>query len=345
MIHGHGNNLYHFDKGAIRADFSSNIAFNNKSRRIMEHLRDKLELIQNYPDPETRELRELLAAKHQLSPDNILVCNGSAESFYLLAHYIASKHEVARSHIFTPSFAEYEDSCQLFKHQLSYSDLSGFSQMDLSGIHSVWLGCPNNPDGTRLRDEDITAQCRANPQCHFIFDCAYHELSTTSELASAHLDNQIITHSLTKSFGIPGIRLGYIIATASTIAELQGMRAPWSVNALSLDAGKFILQNYEELMFDHDELMAESQFLQAELRAIDGISVTPSACNFFLCELTDGRNATQLQDYLILEHGLLIRHAGNFRGLSENHFRIAAQSRDKNLQLINALRTWSSHPH
>lgn len=337
MIQGHGNNLYHFGQGAIRADFSSNIAFNNKSEHIMAHLRDKLALIQNYPDPEMRELTHIIAQGHQLSDDCVLITNGSAEAFYMLAHYIACKHERARSHIFIPSFAEYEDSCVLFGHELSYSSLSDFSALQAHRYDSVWLGCPNNPDGYRVSDADIAAACRANPHCHFIFDCAYHELSTCREIDGRLMDNQIVTHSLTKSFGIPGLRLGYIIATETTIAELQGMRAPWSVNALSLEAGKFILQHYQELMFDHKELMEESQFLQSELGAIEGITITPSACNFFLSQLTDGRNATQLQDYLVQEHGLLIRHAGNFRGLSDKHFRIAAQSRDKNLQLITAL--------
>lgn len=345
MIHGHGNNLYHFEKGAIRADFSSNIAFNNKSRTVIEHLRSKMELIENYPDPECRELGELIAQSHQLSPANILVTNGSAEGFYLLAHYLARKHPSCRTRILTPSFAEYEDSCHLFEHELCFSDLSGFAALDLSSCQSLWLGCPNNPDGTRISDEDIALQCQANPQCHFVFDCAYHELSTSSELAPSLLPNQIITHSLTKSFGIPGLRLGYIIASEATIAELSVMRAPWSVNALSIEAGLFILRHYQELLFDHEELMAESRFLQAQMAPIAGIEIQASGCNFFLCQVQDGRDASQLQEYLIAEHGILIRHAGNFRGLSPQHFRIAAQSRDKNLQLISALQAWSLLPH
>ncbi len=345
MIKGHGNNLYHFDKGAIHADFSSNIAFNNKSQQIIEHLRGQLELIQNYPDPETCELSELIAQSHGLKRENILVTNGSAEAFYLLAHWISRRQEGARSLVLTPSFAEYEDSCQLFEHEMNYAPITEFAHCDMSGYSSVWLGCPNNPNGYRVSDADIAEQCAKNPKCQFVFDCAYHELSTTTELSSELLENQIITHSLTKSFGIPGIRLGYIIASDATIAELQEMRAPWSVNALSIEAGLYILRNYRDLLFNPDELMGESFFLQQEIAAIDGIEVQPSACNFFLCELRDGRSACELQDYLIAEQGLLIRHAGNFRGLSDKHFRIAAQSRDKNLLLIQALQSWSSRPH
>lgn len=345
MISGHGNNLYHFKQGSIQADFSSNIAFNNKSSQILAYLRGQMDCLQNYPDPEAMELCEMLAQRHGVSAGNILVTNGSAEAFYLIAHYLAQGSSRTKTRILTPSFAEYEDSCKLHHHELSFSDIRAFDTLDLGALDSIWLGLPNNPDGYRLSDELIHAQSEANPQCCFVLDCAYHELSTKREWVQQMPDNQIITHSLTKSFGIPGLRLGYIIANATTIARLQEMRPPWSVNALSLVCGAYILRHYDALLFEHAELMAESQYLQQEIAAIEGIELHPSGCNFFLCRLTGGRTARALQDYLITEHALLIRHAGNFRGLSEQHFRIAAQGRKNNNRLIKALKIWSSLPH
>ncbi len=349
MIQGHGNNLYHYQQGEIRADFSSNIAFNNKSERIIEHLQTQLPLIANYPDPEATQLRELLAEHHQLSANRILVTNGSAEAFYLLAHHL-SRHRSCKTLILTPSFAEYEDSCRLYGHELSFAPIHEWAAQDLYDQQSVWLGYPNNPDGTVIAPAEIAAQSASYPHCRFIIDCAYQELTEAAAPLDPPLENEVHIHSLTKSFGIPGIRLGYIIASAPLIAQLEAMRPPWSVNALSLAAGVYIMQHYDELLFCREELMAETRYLQEEIAKLDYLRVHPSSCNFFLCELAHGPTADALQDYLIAEHGILLRHAGNFRGLDARFFRIAAQSREKNDHLIQALQQWnsttpSSHSH
>ena len=102
---------------------------------------------------------------------------------------------------------------------------------------------------------------------------------------------------------------------------------------------------YHELLPDAQELLSESRFLQEELTGIDGLAIERAGTNFFLCALSDGRTASELQRYLIAEHGLLIRHAGNFRGLGEEHFRLAAQNREYNIRLIQALQSWRSLPH
>ncbi len=341
MIQGHGNNLYHYPKEQIRADFSSNIAFNNKSARIMEHLQTQLPLIANYPDPEATQLRELLAQHHQLSASHILVTNGSAEAFYLIAHHL-SRYNSCKTLIITPSFAEYEDSCRLYEHELHFCPIPEWASQELQHYQSLWLGYPNNPDGHLINPNDLAELSQRHPHCHFIIDCAYQELTRACAPLPQPLGNQIHIHSLTKSFGIPGIRLGYIIAPPLLIAQLREMRPPWSVNALSLCAGEYIMRHYEELLFDREELLAESRYLQGELAKLDGLRVHPSESNFFLCELRHASPVDALQDYLIREQGILIRHAGNFRGLGARHFRLATQSRQKNNLLIRALQEWNS---
>lgn len=338
MINGHGNNLYNYAKGEIKIDFSSNIAFNNQSDRIIEFLKDNLVAIKNYPDPCANTLRDKIAIHHHVKPQEILVTNGSAEAFYLIAHFLRKKG--CRTLIHTPAFAEYEDSCKLYNHDLHYKNIDNFVSTDFTDFGSTWLGKPNNPNGYCIKSDLILEKCQQYPNCYFIVDKAYNDLSDTIEFETYIPPNLVLVNSLTKSFGIPGIRLGYVIASEEIIEKLQAMCPPWNVNSLSLIAGEYIMDNYKSLQPNIDELLDESRSMQAQIDAIDGFKVLSSTCNFFLCEINSKQSAKQLKKHLIDSHGILIRDASNFRGLSDNYFRIAVQNKIANEQLVKALKQW-----
>ncbi|CDN32823.1 L-threonine 3-O-phosphate decarboxylase [Mucinivorans hirudinis] len=334
MIEGHGNNIYDYSE-AIGYDFSSNVAFNGNSDEIVNFLKGNLDCIKNYPDPCARRLSSKIAQHCSEKSASILVTGGAAEAFYLLAQLLGG----ARSAIMTPSFAEYEDACRLHKHHCTYIDISQFSKSDFSPYRSVWLGNPNNPDATLIPATEILSRCHAYPDTLFIVDYAYQELTQEKqliEISGKRAKNLILTHSLTKSFAIPGIRLGYIVASAEIIAALSRGRAPWSVNSLALEAGCFIMDNYNRLLPNIEELMGESLFLQRELRQNPNLESLSSRCNFFLSRLKNG-SAAELKERLVREFGILIRDASNFRGLDESYFRLGAQSRTANIKLIEAI--------
>ncbi len=344
MINGHGNNLYQFEQLTIEGDFSSNIAFNNNAGEILDHLKDNLSTLRNYPDPMASKLTSLIAQSHSVSPERVLVTNGSAEAFYLVAHMLAkSSHRgssACRTAITTPSFAEYEDSCSLYNHDIRFVELCDFGSLSIAELDSLWLASPNNPDAQRVSIADIYALASTNRGCKIVLDRAYNELSNNSEECGVIPQNVILIESFTKLYGIPGLRLGYIIASAEVISFFDTIRTPWSVNSLSLIAGEYIATNTHRLRPDIDELIGESQYLQLEIDKIEGFEVTPSPCNFFLVRITHNKSAAELSEYLLHKHGLLIRDCSNFRGATTSHFRVAAQRRELNDKLINALRQW-----
>lgn len=335
MLNGHGNDLYdHLNK--IRFDFSSNIPYRNASAKIAAHLADKLHLISNYPDPNARQLTQQLAVHHDISADNILVTNGSAEAFYLLAHLFAEKN----SAISFPAFAEYEDACTLHNHQFSFFPIRELHADSRFTCETVWFAVPNNPDGVIIPAKTISSLCNKHPQTFFIIDNAYGELCPQSPSVlplHKHHPKLISVHSLTKTFAIPGLRLGYIVADASVIERLQPLRTPWTVNALALAAGSFVMENYTDLLPDSELLCRESAEFQRQLADIPSLEVTPSPCNYFLVRLKKG-TAAKLKTHFIEKHGVLIRDASNFRGLSSSHFRLSVQSKEHDDLLINALR-------
>lgn len=338
MINGHGNNIYEYGN-SIKADFSSNIAFNHKSDILIEYLHSKLSCINNYPDPNAKVLTRKIAKHHNIDTHSVLVTNGSAEAFYLIAHLLQN----SKTAICIPSFAEYEDACLLYKHDLEFIPIGKFATHNFSLYNSVWLGNPNNPNGYITPPELIMEQCKKNRKTFFVIDEAYCDLCSKEKIETiSNLENLIVIKSLTKAFAVPGIRLGYIIARSNIIEKLSTRRPPWSVNSLSLETGAYVMDNYSELIPSIAQLSEASLFLQKKIATIAQIEVTASSCNFFLSKLKNGK-ASELKEYLIQNHGILIRDASNFRGLDHSFFRVAAQQHIKNQDLVKAIEIFANN--
>ena len=158
---------------------------------------------------------------------------------------------------------------------------------------------------------------------------------------AARMPNLIQIHSLTKTYSVPGLRLGYITANATLAEHIRHYLRPWSVSALSVEAGKFLLRN-DEMRCTPD--LNEAQRLRDRLQQIDGILTQETHTNFMLCQLEKG-SAAHLKDYLARQHHMLIRDASNFRGLTARHFRVAAQSPRENDRLVEAIKEYMEIRH
>ncbi|ASB49599.1 pyridoxal phosphate-dependent aminotransferase [Alkalitalea saponilacus] len=337
MLYGHGNEIHQYIQG-IKADFSSNIACGGTHPAILAHIKDSINLIGNYPEPDACSLREAIARKEGVDLRQIVVTNGSTEAFYLLAQLFKN----GKSLVFTPSFSEYEDAAKCHGHSISHQPSGKFNIQMTEQYDCVWLGNPNNPDGVVTDSDLILNFCSNHPDACLILDEAYHSLchEYVSPLSCHNVpDNLVVVRSLTKLFALPGLRLGYIIASEEICESLSEIKMPWSVNALAIEAGKFIMDKYEELKPDINALLKESSRFQKLMAEIEMVSVSPSECNYFLVKLHKG-TAGDLKKHLVDQHGFLIRDATNFRGLTSAHFRVAALSPAQNNQLVNAIKTW-----
>lgn len=337
MMYGHGNELSLYDSEII-ADFSSNVSFEPVSPRLIKHLVHEISCINNYPEPDARSLIYKIALHHQVPKENVLVTNGSCEAFYLLARVFNCKHSL----IPIPSFSEYEDACKVNNHTISFIDNKNLKS-DFKSCDIVWLGNPNNPDGKTLSKETIEQYCQENPKVSFIIDEAYAELCIEFESSidlSQKYENLIIIRSLTKTFSIPGIRIGYVIANHSLIDKLKKFIIPWYVNALAIKAGKYILEDYDSLLPDIDKILNNSFQLQTRLNEIKSLEVLRSKCNYFLVRLLRGKS-DELKKHLLKEKSILIRDASNFKGLNDTWIRIATQKTADNNLLFESLSEWT----
>lgn len=335
MLGGHGDDIYRLGT-SLRANFSSNVWYKPMPEDFYAHLRDTVSCLSSYPAPCAEPLAELIAQWHGLCADQVLVCNGATEAFYLIAH----AHRGESSLVAVPSFAEYEDACTAHAHRISYVEYASLESSRCEAQDLVWLCTPNNPDGKVLDTEFIINCLSQHPQTIFVIDEAYSAFSAESQSFVSHIaqhPNILAVKSLTKQFCIPGLRLGYVLGSAARIAQLRAVKMPWSVNTMAIAAGEYIFRRgCVHPRFDVADAVGASVQLQSSIALLDGYEVVPSRCSYFLARCQRG-SAAALKEFLLSQHQLLIRDASNFRSLDEHCFRIAAQDEEKNAWLLQAL--------
>jgi len=314
MISGHGDDAYKYND--IRMDFSSNICAHGSHEALMAYLAAQPDLLDHYPEPEAWSLERLIAEHHDIDPACVIVTSGATEAIYLIAHTFRYRPVIPQ-----PTFSEYEDACKM-------------AGVEEGGREVLWLCNPNNPTG------------EVYDQLYIDRKMAEYDLVVLDQSYDGYTDAHVMTprwgcrttysiqiHSMTKMYGVPGLRLGYITAHERLTEQLRRYLRPWSVSALAVEAGKYLLQ-HDDLLCRPD--LAEAQRLRNALLQLPGITVTPTQTNFMLCCLSNG-TAAELKEYLASQHGILIRDASNFFGLTPRHFRIAAQTPAANDALIIAI--------
>jgi len=333
MIHGHGDDSYGYSR-KTDVNFSSNVCPEIDHNGLERHLAKSFSLINSYPEPDGGSLASILSRQSGINENEIVVTNGATEAIYLTANAFHDK----TSAILSPTFSEYGDACSLFRHNVRYIEsLDEVEEND----EIIWLCNPNNPTGSVIEKGKLEKIIKKHNNKIFIIDLSYSSFSRLQQISSKEVcsyPNVIAIHSLTKKYSIPGLRLGYLVANNTLTSKVNACRMPWSVNALAIEAGKYLM-GLKEPLFDLDRLLDETNRFREELNKITGITAFPTDTHFFLCQTGCG-TASELKRYLIEKHGLLIRDASNFYGLDNNCFRVATQLKEENDRLINAIKYW-----
>lgn len=333
MIEGHGDDLWRYGS-RIRHNFSSNIYASFDHGKLMRELMTDPAVLSSYPEPSPVSLEEALSSGKGCRKDEVMVTNGATEAIYIIAH----RYEGMRSVILSPTFSEYNDACTIHRHDISL--IANITAMRVE-TDIVWICNPNNPTGKVFPKDYLIKIIDSNPGKVFVIDQAYSDYTSKPVLTAADAtgrENVILLGSMTKRFGVPGLRIGYAVACGTIIAELSKLRMPWSVNSAAIKGGLYLLAHEEDYQIDSGFLNSEALRISEELKRL-GVSVLPTDCNFLLCELPHG-TAADLKKYLIEEEGVLIRDASNFQFLSPAHFRIAVQSPAENDLLLKTVSKW-----
>ncbi len=334
MIHGHGDDIYNRNT-AIRYNFSSNVLAQNDNSWLQDFFGKNQAIFHSYPEPNATSFVKKLAEKNQVSPKTICATHGATDAIYLTAQAFAK----SKTAILTPTFSEYEDACKIHQHKLSFYE--DFEQITDWNLDMVWLCNPNNPTGQTWDKEALLRVIDANPNTVFVIDQTYRYFTPKPTLSYAEAvarKNVVLVDSFTKRFALPDLRLGYFIANEKLVEKIQFFKQPWAVSQLAIEVGKYLLETMP-FALNLQELLKETKDLQEDLQHHKELKIYPTDTHFFLCKLQKGK-ASELKDYLLQKHQILIRDASNFRGLDESFFRIASQGKKANKALGKAVKQY-----
>ncbi len=339
----HGGNIYQYEKNVI--DFSSNINPLGPPAAITELFSKDWEHITRYPERSYGKLRRAIAKQQEVNPEQVLVGNGAAEIIYLLGRLFFGQKAIVPE----PTFSEYShvlkvnnSSPLVIKRkpgqnfQLPLSKIAG----SLPQAAGIFLCRPNNPAGRICNLQELSRLL--SPDKIIISDESFLDFVPGGEEKSLlqqldQLPNLIVLRSSTKFYALPGLRLGYAVASAEIIEKLSQFQPPWSLNSLACRAGRIMYEQKDFRGRTLRWLQKERQFLQENLAELDDFTLFPGEANFFLLRIeASDITAGHLQQELI-EHDILIRDASSFTGLNQSYFRIAVKTRSQNKKLLSAL--------
>ena len=294
-----------------------------------------------YPDRECLSLRRALAERLSLTPDRIVMGNGTAGLLWLVAFAFVRRGD--RALILGPTFGEYGRCAGLMGAQIREirgRARDGFrvdvraveAALASSPIRLAFICNPNNPTGTTLAPDLIAHWADRHPGTLFVVDEAYIRFCPTLDsLAGAGIPNVLVLRSMTKDYALAGLRLGYAVGCADVIGALVRARPPWSVNALAQAAGVAALRDEAYLRDTLARIRAAGPELVAGLRGI-GLRVIPSEVHYFLVEVGDGARFRGK----LLRRGIQVRDCASF-GLPAC-VRIATRRPEENRRLLQAAR-------
>ena len=269
MMYGHGDDAFRYgDK--IKMNFSSNVYSGADYSGLKKHLMAHFDVIGHYPEPDAHTLESMLAEKLGVPENTILVTNGANEAIYLIANLYSGWASV----IPQPTFTEYEDACRKFRHLISYDSADELEVLPEDRIY--WLCNPNNPTGNVLLKSLVNHIIRKHPRYLYVVDQSYADYTLSPMLEPKEMIdcyNVMLVHSLSKKYCIPGLRLGYMFASPIIIERLKQLRQPWTVNAMAIEAGKFLVKNDPKMIPDLPGYLAEAQRLHQNLSDVEGLMV------------------------------------------------------------------------
>jgi histidinol-phosphate aminotransferase len=310
-------------------DFAVNVRGSAPPPWLRDRLVAAVDRLGTYPSTsDDRRAREAVAARHGRDPDHVLVLNGAAEGFALLAALRPAKAAVLH-----PSFTEPEVALRdagVPVHRVLHRDPVP-DDADL-----VVLGNPTNPTSELHPAAAISALAR--PGRVLVVDEAFMDAvpGERESLAGADLPELLVIRSLTKTWALPGLRAGYALGAPDLLRRLAAHRPHWPVGTLVLEAVAACAEPHavEEAAQAALEIDGHRQWLAARLRELPGVHVyEPAAAPFLLIKVAGGERVR----HALRDRGIAVRRGDTFPGLSTDHLRVAVREPARCADLLTAL--------
>ena len=366
----HGGNIFQFaHEQRIEpyevVDFSANINPLGPSQRGLDALNAQLRYISHYPDATNDDVLNAIADTYGMDKHQITVGNGAAELLYAICRLPG----YTGAFVPAPGFSEYKEALEASKipvrdifyrpreddngkpyFEVPYLALETFAA-ELKGQDGriiVFLGNPNNPDGTLLDKDHIrtVASMLKDANSLLVIDESFIDFVGNDPLQDNEhsmrslvneFDNIIVVHSFTKFYAVPGLRIGAAFANETLITQLQQYIPSWSVNTLAQAYTKAALNDVDYIKRTKQELNEERAFMYNALDAIEGITVYSPSANFILFQVNqEGITANYINEEL-KKYNMIVRNCDSYVGLTNHWVRIAVKDHDTNIKLVDKL--------
>lgn len=322
---------------------------------LISELKSNFEsLLVNYPSG--MDVNTLLVSKYfNIDQNNICVGNGASEIIKSLIEHVLDEN--SKLGVIVPTFEEYSNRMKpenIVYYDSSVNDFRYGSQdiidfFDDKELDMLVLINPDNPSGNYIFKEDVfkIMDWANNNDILFILDESFIDFADSEPNATFLnqniLDentNLIVVKSISKSFGVPGLRLGILASGNEDIVDyIKNDLSIWNINSF----GEFYLQIFEKYEFDYE--MGLNKFKQARekyvsnLETIDKLRVIPSQANYVMCEVLGDINSYELTNILLNDYNLLIKDLSDKKGCAGgSYIRIAVRDDQDNNILVNALK-------
>jgi histidinol-phosphate/aromatic aminotransferase/cobyric acid decarboxylase-like protein/NDP-sugar pyrophosphorylase family protein len=310
------------------------------------HLR---EIVTNYPVAQ-KEIAKLVANWTGANPEHLAVANGAAELIKILGNQFEQRVTVP-----TPSFNEYEeviDADGLNRFALDATsfelDVEAFAESAIAWrSDTAIIVSPNNPTALTVPRDDVLRLARRleSHSCRLIVDESFIEFSRAGiggsvEDMVGECANLVVIKSMSKVFGVAGIRLGYLLSVDSVfIKAVRGSLPIWNINGLAEEFLR-IVGRYRDEFLASCELTRETCLrLYRDLSVLPGIDAIEPDANFILCKLTNpADNGPELARRLYVEHNILVKDcAAKSMPDANRYLRIASRTQVENQHLVKVL--------
>ena len=327
-------------------DFSASINPLGPPPAAIEAYHRAVETLSRYPSPYADQLGRRIADWVGASAGEVLVGNGSTQLIHLIARAMGWRKPV----VVTPTFSELANALIFAKaipnaiellYDLNFElQLKDVTDALEAGADAILLGRPNSPTGGMISFTQATAiaiEC-ARFDAHCVFDEAFIDFSVDSRSMAELIPrapNVLVLRSMTKIFAIPGLRLGFVVASAPSISQLRATFEPWSVNAVAERVVSACLGVANEYIARSREVIArERSYLADGFGRNPHLRVFPSAANFLMIAARD-MGAASFGAFM-LRRAIAVRDLRSLPGCGPGLYRVGIRNHADNERIVVA---------
>lgn len=318
------------------------------SQAVLDAVLEAARLGNLYPGS-AEDLRRKLAEKAGLSPDQVVLGNGSTDVInFTINTFVAPGDEVI---IPVPTFSMYEARVRinggnpvlvpLTASPTFYWDIAAMIEAVTDKTKLIIICTPNNPTGNQIDESDLRRILELN--IPVFIDEAYYELVADPQ-SRVHLiaeyPHAMVSRTMSKAFGLAGFRIGYVYATREVASFLNRVRIPWNVSLVGIAAALAALEDEEDQLTKRQNTLHGRAYLQDEINKIPGMRAFPSEGNFVLIDASILEKKSELIRDEIIQRGIFIRPMSSHL-MKEGFIRVTVGTPEQNHHFIETFKAYA----